>query len=312
MVRNFNQAFLLAAIVGALPVLSFLSGCGGGGGAASDVTVTVKSSQGGAENESSNSEIDAGPTNGGTSGGVGTLQGRVVFQGSPPQLDLIVKAGSPASLVKDAAVCAAVDIPNEKLIVGPDRGVQNVFVYLPKAPKGFQEPVPQEAVFFDQKGCRFFPHALIMRVGQTVKILSNDSIAHNTQTDAGRNDNFNQGIKAGDRKGVPLVYDKYEKAPIQVKCSFHSWMRAYHLPLDHPFATVTNADGTFEIKNLPAGTHKFRVWHEGATGKFLSRNLSVKIKPNDVTTVTIPYPAAKFAWNARPATKSVKITLLSK
>jgi len=310
--RDFNQGFLLTAIVGALPVLSFLSGCGDGGSTASDVTVTIKSSKGEPDNEGSNSKIDPGPTNGGTSGGVGTLQGRVVFQGSPPQLDLIVKAGSPASLVKDAAVCAAVDIPDEKLLVGPDRGVQNVFVYLPKAPKGFQEPAPQEAVLFDQKGCRFLPHALIMRAGQTVKILSNDSLAHNTQTLPNRNTIFNQGIKAGDRIGAPMVYDKSEKAPIPVKCSFHSWMLAYHLPLDHPFAAVTNADGTFEIKNLPAGKHKFRVWHEGVTGKFLSRNLSVKIKPNDVTTVEIPYPAAKFAWNAQPATKSVKITLLSK
>jgi hypothetical protein len=310
--RNFNQAFLLAVIVGALPVLSFLSGCGGGGGAASDVTVTVKSSQGGDDNEDSNSEIDPVPTNGGTSGGVGTLQGQVVFQGSPPQLDLIVKAGSPETLVKNSAVCAAVDIPNEKLIVGADRGVQNVFVYLPKAPKGFQEPVPQEAVLFDQRGCRFFPHVLIMRTGQTVKILSDDPILHNTHTYPKRTTGFNQGIGAGNRMGVPMVYRKPEKSPVEVKCDFHSWMRAYHLPLDHPFAAVTNADGTFEIKNLPAGTHKFRVWHEGATGKFLSRNLSVKIKPNDVTKVEIPYPAAKFAWNARPATKSIKITLLSK
>jgi len=153
---------------------------------------------------------------------------------------------------------------------------------------------------------------MIMRAGQTVKILSDDPIAHNTQTLPNRNTIFNRGIKAGDRIGAPMVYDKSDKAPIQVKCSFHFWMLAYHLPLDHPFAAVTKADGRFEIKNLPAGTHKFRVWHEGVTDKFLSRNLSVTITPNEVTPVTIPYPASKFAWNSRPATKSVKISLLSK
>ena len=136
--RNFNQAFLLAVIVGALPVLSLLSGCGGG--VATDLTVTIKSSEN--KPDKNGPDPGPGPPNGKNSGGGGTLQGRVVFQGDPPQLGVIVKAGSPASLVRNAAVCAAVDIPNEKLIVGPSGGVQNVFVYLPKAPKGFQEPAP--------------------------------------------------------------------------------------------------------------------------------------------------------------------------
>ena len=39
-------------------------------------------------------------------------------------------------------------------------------------------------------------------------------------------------------------------------------VRAWHLPLDHPYGAVTDADGNFTIKNLPVGTHKFRIWHE--------------------------------------------------
>ena len=31
---------------------------------------------------------------------------------------------------------------------------------------------------------------------------------------------------------------------------------------DHPYMAVTDEDGKFEIKNLPAGKHTFKVWHE--------------------------------------------------
>ncbi len=39
-------------------------------------------------------------------------------------------------------------------------------------------------------------------------------------------------------------------------------MRAYWVVVDHPYATVTDKDGNFEIKDLPAGEHEFKVWHE--------------------------------------------------
>ena len=31
---------------------------------------------------------------------------------------------------------------------------------------------------------------------------------------------------------------------------------------DHPYMAVSGEDGTFEIKNIPAGKHEFQFWHE--------------------------------------------------
>ena len=47
-----------------------------------------------------------------------------------------------------------------------------------------------------------------------------------------------------------------------VVCNIHPWMKAYILSLDHPYMAVTGEDGTFEIKNMPAGQHEFQFWHE--------------------------------------------------
>jgi len=41
----------------------------------------------------------------------------------------------------------------------------------------------------------------------------------------------------------------------------HGWMAAYCGVLSHPFFAVTAADGTYTIKNLPAGTYTIEAWH---------------------------------------------------
>jgi hypothetical protein len=106
-----------------------------------------------------------------------------------------------------------------------------------------------------------------------------------------KNPAFNKVVSPKDRKGVPLKYELSEKQPFSVVCDIHSWMKAYHLPLDHSFAAVSTADGTFEIQGLPAGKHEFKVWHEA--GQFLEKSLSVTIKPGD-NDITIKVPASKL------------------
>ena len=39
-------------------------------------------------------------------------------------------------------------------------------------------------------------------------------------------------------------------------------MSAFVAVTDHPYHTVTDASGTYEIRDLPAGTYRVRIWHE--------------------------------------------------
>ena len=50
--------------------------------------------------------------------------------------------------------------------------------------------------------------------------------------------------------------------PTRVDCSIHAWMKAWLIILDHPYVAITDEDGRFEIKNVPAGEWTFRFWHE--------------------------------------------------
>ena len=39
-------------------------------------------------------------------------------------------------------------------------------------------------------------------------------------------------------------------------------MHGYILVKDDPYMVASAEDGTFEIKNIPAGTYEFEFWHE--------------------------------------------------
>ena len=63
-------------------------------------------------------------------------------------------------------------------------------------------------------------------------------------------------------EGVDWTPTRSEPLPIPVTCDFHSWMKAYWLILEHPYAAITDEHGRFRIPGLPSGRHEFRVWHE--------------------------------------------------
>ena len=223
----------------------------------------------------------------------GAFTGKVVLKGDRAALPPLITQGSD---VKDKEVCAAVDIPDERLVLGEANGVANVFIYLAKAPKnGKQLEVPAAPFFFDQKNCKFLPHCLIVPTGQTIKVLSDDSVAHNTHTYPNRNTSISSVVSAGDRVGqVEFKYTKAETAPFAVTCDFHGWMKAYHLPLDHPYYAVTDENGEFSIPDLPAGKHTFVVWHEAADGNYIERKLAVEIQSGGTTELQIDYPVEKL------------------
>ena len=72
----------------------------------------------------------------------------------------------------------------------------------------------------------------------------------------------------GDRKAnIELTSSK---KPVVFQCSIHPWMHAYVWVFDHPYFAVTDENGEFEIKNVPAGGVRVVAWHEGAAGNYLN------------------------------------------
>jgi hypothetical protein len=281
-----NQSIRAATLLAITGFSLLLSGCGGG--ASASTTVKFRPSRpdsvAGAAASGAGSTTEAGPA--AVAGGFGTLKGKIVYGGTfAPLAPLYAKGAAP----KDNEVCGMEPAPNQAVLV-KDGGLANVFIWLDKVPKGLEIPPSEnEPVIFDQKYCVFKPHAVVMRVKQTVKVLNSDPVLHNTHTKPERNNEFNQSV---DQKGAELIYGRPEKKPLAVVCDIHPWMVAYHLPLDHPYAAVSGEDGTFEIPNLPSGKLELKLWHEA--GKELEKAYKVDIQANETNTVEITVPASKL------------------
>ena len=234
--------------------------------------------------------------------GYGTFEGTLKYDGEPKDLPPLVPVGGDGTLKpEDKAVCAVTAVPNESLVVDPaGKGLANAIIFLEKRPGNVKPELakpPAEHVLFDQKGCRFLPHVLVVQIGQPLVVVSDDPIPHNTHTRPKRNPEFNKLIAANERTGVPCVYKKPESGPISVVCDLHNWMKAYHFPIDHPYAALTDKDGHFKIEGLPAGKHFFNIWHESAPGDahLLERKLQITIEVDKTTTKDLSYGPTKFA-----------------
>ncbi|HEY2411898.1 MAG TPA: methylamine utilization protein [Pirellulaceae bacterium] len=193
----------------------------------------------------------------------GDLEGTFIFKGTPP---------TPAKIAptKDPEVCGKHPLVEEALVVNAEnKGIQNVVVYLadtakPKVHPDYAKEAAAE-VALDNHNCRFEPHVQGIRVGQTLVIGNKDPIGHNTKADFFANTPFNDLIPAGG--SVKKTFAKFEGQPSPISCSIHPWMNAYLLIREDPYFAISDKDGKFTIKNLPAGEHTFIVW----SNKFVSK-----------------------------------------
>ena len=112
----------------------------------------------------------------------------------------------------------------------------------------------------DNKGCAFIPHISLVRTGQPFVIKNSDPVGHNTNVKLMKNGATNTTIAAGDEN--KRVLTKAEAMPLPVDCNIHPFMHGWVLVKDDPYMVASAADGTFEIKNVPAGKHEFEFWHE--------------------------------------------------
>lgn len=206
-----------------------------------------------------------------------------------------------AERAKDPAKFDPRKLRDEALVVSEGGGLENVFIYLKKAPVGWKPtPVPNSAVILWTDKDRFRPRGLIARVGQQVMLSAVDfPEAENFHWQSVRNNSFNIMPPLGKAIDVPASSLKFpETLPREIRSDIHPWKRAQLLVLDHPFAAVTVEGGLFSIEGLPPGTHEFTVWHE--RHGYLDKKLSVTVKADEPTPeLKLSYPAESLRLSDR-------------
>jgi plastocyanin len=292
----------------------FASGCGGG--VDSEADVVLKPSQEATAPDGGGAGGDTGTAaNGGNAaapaGGFGTLRGRFVYNGNVPPQGVLYAVGKAKA---NPEWCAAEQpILEQKVVIDPQsKGVANVFLWLAKMPEGGKQTAAHEAdwpTVFDQKNCAFVPHAMVVRTGKPLTITSSDRVNHNVKINAFSNEDANNTLGFGDQ--LMHTYEEAERQPIQVNCDIHTWMTAYQLPIDHPYAAVTNEKGEFVITDLPAGEHEFKIYHE-SNPRLHGGRLTVTIEPgdNEQTIEVSPAELQAGLGGPRPDTKTILLSEL--
>jgi hypothetical protein len=161
---------------------------------------------------------------------------------------------------RDAAVCGR-HADDVSLVVGPGGGLAHAAVWLVDVAAGRGVDVAHSQPL-DNVHCQFEPHVQTLSVGQALRIRNSDPILHNTHAHVveGEGNVFNIALPTRDKE----VRKVMKKPGIhQVKCDAgHTWMSAWFLVFEHPYHTVTDAQGRFALRDVPPGTYTLRVWHE--------------------------------------------------
>ena len=228
-----------------------LAACGGGGGSTTENKGADTSAGAPAEKPAESGGAAVSPVDAATAGSV---SGKVSLTGTPPENDAIDMSGE-ADCAKDYT-----DQPRQETILASGGALQNVLVYVKDGLGDMKFPTPKEAVTLDQQGCRYHPHVFGLMTGQTLTIVNSDSVLHNIHPKPVVNRPFNvsqptKGMKAD------KTFSKAE-VPIQIGCDVHDWMNAYMGVFDHPYYSVSGADGTYKLDNLPPGDYTIVAWQE--------------------------------------------------
>lgn len=74
---------------------------------------------------------------------------------------------------------------------------------------------------------------------------------------------FNIGLaKKGDKLDKKIKMRMAKKGSVlRLQCDQHEFMQSWFLPVKNGHFGVTGGDGSFEIKDVPAGKHKVLAWH---------------------------------------------------
>jgi plastocyanin len=246
-----------------------LTACGGGGEAPPKPKPTTTSSSTSTSTEAPKTTEaapaeTAAPAAGGkqdwnASMGTATVSGKVAFEGDAPAMAVIDMSSDPK---------CQTDGTTEESVVVNGGGLANCIISVSGGLDGYEFADGEGKVSVDQKGCKYLPHVVAMQAGQTISISNSDDTVHNVHSYSKRNQAFNQAQPAGAAAIEKEMGRKDKMFP--VKCDMHSWMSCYVAVFDHPFFTVSDAEGNFTLPKLPAGTYELTAEHETLGKKTVS------------------------------------------
>lgn len=213
--------------------------------------------------------------------GAATIKGKVELKGPAPKAKTVKVDAFPFC---KAAHPNGIEI--QSVEVNPNKTLKNVIVGVKSGFSGTPPAASPAPVDIVQKGCEYFPHVVAIQSGTPVNFKNEETggpaSIHNVHASPKVNKPFNQVELPS---GVMKVDFSKPEGAFLVKCDIHAWMSAYVAVFEHPFFAVTGDDGSFELKNVPAGTYEIEAWQE----KLGEKIEKVTVKGDETREVTFTF-----------------------
>jgi len=217
----------------------------------------------------------------------GTIAGKVTYAGKSEQKEFsFAKFPNPKFCPKN---------PNKSLMDGDKRFLKTIEVGKDGGLKGAVVAVVdiEDKAFMDgyagtdvvAEFCEFLPFTGIVVNNKNFRAVNNDADPDDPKSVAGVLHNphsftvkgstsatgFNIGLaKKGDKLEKPVTFrgGAEKEGYYRLQCDQHEFMQSFFLPVSNAHYAVVKEDGSFEIKDVPAGKHKVVAWHPfAAKGK---------------------------------------------
>lgn len=162
---------------------------------------------------------------------------------------------------------------------------ENVLVYLDSVGDKWE---PTKSAEVDQVKLKFIPYVLPIVKGTTVTFKNNDPLLHNVLWPQGKGypaKNLGTWGKGAERK---FSFDQVGE--VVLLCNVHPEMEAHVVVLQNPFFKMAGKDGTYEIKDVPAGKYTLKTWYPKPK-KLSSRSAEVTVEAG--TTATLDFTLGK-------------------
>ena len=202
----------------------------------------------------------------------GDLTGTITFKGTAPaEKDF-------ADSIKSDPNCSAlypsgVFPTTHYYAVSASGGLADVVVSIKGAPAGTKSA----PAVLDQKGCLYTPNILVVQAGQKVIVKNSDPCVHNVHTVPKENEMKNL-VQMPGGADLEFVFDKPEPF-LKFSCDVHPWMLAWVSVVDSPYFSLSDKDGKFVIKNVPAGKYTVEFAHR----KLGTKTVEVEVKDSGAT-----------------------------
>jgi hypothetical protein len=203
------------------------------------------------------------------------IEGRVVFQGTPPREIPIQFDAASARLRPNG-------LTTRHYVVSSKGGLANVFVWIKSGLSNETWQPAREAAVIEFRGAQFEPYVVAVRTNQVVTFRNGDPMLHNVhctpRAPGSREFNFAMPTMTLIEPWYKSLYRRmFTRRPappagndrrlgvaerfVRVKCNVHPWEFAYICVIDHPFFAITDADGGFRFPDVPPGRYVIEAVH---------------------------------------------------